>query len=187
MDFKTSDKLPSTLPEYLYRGQFDRTDELNGRILERNEPDKPLAPNFSPWPVLTKYSQFPMLDSRMPATVPIKENYDYSLHNEFTPPVMKKGPVSGFINNVQTESELRNQNYALHKGNDEVIYVPSSESDLYKVYIPSAPSEQPHPGLFKRYDLSQTTHPNVANTTVGTDRFHNNTRSQLKSMNNENL
>jgi hypothetical protein len=72
MDFKTSDKLPNTLPKYLYQGQFDRTDELNNRILERNEPDKPLAPNFSPRPVLTKYSHFPMLDSRMPATVPIK-------------------------------------------------------------------------------------------------------------------
>jgi hypothetical protein len=128
-----------------------------------------------------------MHDARKAATVPIQSSYNYSLHNEFTPPVAAIGPVSGFINNVQTESVLRNQNYALHKGNDEVVYVPSSESDLYKVYIPSSPSEQPHPGLFKRYDLSQKHHPNVANTNIGTDRFHNNTRTQLKSMTNENL
>lgn len=185
MDFKTSDKLPSNLPQYLYRGQHDRTDELNERILERSEPENPLAPNFTPRPVLTRYSRFPMLDSRMPTTVPIEPNYDYSLHKEFTPPVEKIAPVSGFINNVGIESDLRNQNYALHKGNDDAVYVPSSESDLYKIYIPSKPSEQPHPGLFNRYELSQQTHPNI-NGNIGRDRFHNNTRTQMKTMNNKN-
>ena len=187
MEFKTSDKLPSTLPKYLYRGQHDRTDELNERILERSEPENPLAPNFSPRPVLTRYSRFPMLDARMPANVPINPSYNYSLHKEFTPPVEKIAPVSGFINNVNVESDLRNQNYALHKGNDEVVYVPSSDSDLYKVYIPSAPSKQPHPGLFNRYELSQILHPNVQDSAVGKERFHNNTRTQLRTMSNKNI
>ena len=128
-----------------------------------------------------------MLDSRMPANVPINPSYNYSLHKEFTPPLMKVGPVSGFINNVNVESSLRNQDYALHRGNDEVVYVPSSESDLYKVYIPSKPSQQPHPGLFNHYELSQQTHPNNENTNVGRDRFHNNTRTQLRTMSNKNI
>jgi len=186
MDFKTSDKLPATLPNYLYKGQHDRTDELNERILERNEPENPLAPNFDPRPVLTRYARFPMLDSRMPTNVPIQPSYNYSLHDGFTPPVEKKAPVSGFINNVGIESNLRNQNYALHKGNDSAVYVPSSDSDLYKVYIPSKPSEQPHPGLFNRYELSQKMHPNVADD-IGKDRFNNNTRTQLKTMSNKNI
>ena len=170
------------LPEYLYRGQFARNDELNHRVLERNVPDKPLPPNFTPRTVLSKYALFPMLDSCMPATVPIEPNYDYSLTNNFTPPLMKVGPVSGFINNVSTETELRNQTYALHKGNENAIYVPSSNSDLYKVYIPSAPSDQPHPGLFQEKSFSQNPHPNLEKGNIGQDRFHNNTRVQGRTM-----
>ena len=127
-----------------------------------------------------------MLDSRMPTNVPIEPNYDYSLHKSFTPPVEQIAPVSGFINNVGIESDLRNQNYALHKGNDQSVYVPSSDSDMYKVYIPSKPSEQPHPGLFDRYELCQKTHP-IVNDNIGKDRFHNNTRTQLKTMSNKNI
>ncbi len=171
------------LPEYLYIGQQGRTDQLNERILERSEPEKALAPNFTPRPVLTRYTRFPMLDNRMPANVAIQPNYNYSLEKTFTPPLMKTGPVSGFINNVGIESSLRNQDYALHKGNDKVVYVPSANSDLYKVYIPSRPSTQPHPGLFERQQFSNQMHPNILNNAnIGNDRFHNNTRTQLKSI-----
>ena len=124
-----------------------------------------------------------MLDARKPATVPIQPNYNYSIESNFTPPVMKVGPVSGIINNIPLESELRNQTYALHKGNDNAVYVPSTGSDLYKVYIPSSPSEQPHPELFHQPTFSQLTHPNIQNNPqVGNDRFHNNTRTQLKTL-----
>ena len=181
MDIHDANKKVENLPEYLYQGQFARTDELNHRILERNVSDSPLPPNFTPRPVLTKYSLFPMLDSRKPANIPIENNYNYSLSNNFTPSVMKNGPVSGFINHVQTESDLRNQNYALHRGNDKTTYVPSSNSDLYKVYIPYSPSKQPHPELFTPPVLNQQPHPNIQNSPhIGNDRFHNNTRIQLK-------
>lgn len=183
MEINDANKRADFLPKYLYRGQFDRTDELNQRILERSVPDEPLPPNFTPRPVLSKYALFPMLDARKPATVPIQPNYNYSIESNFTPPVMKVGPVSGIINNIPLESELRNQTYALHKGNDNAVYVPSSESDLYKVYIPSTPSEQPHPELFHQPTFSQLIHPNIQNNPqVGNDRFHNNTRTQLKTL-----
>ena len=94
---------------------------------------------------------------------------------------MKNGPVSGFINNVQLESNLRNQTYALNRGNDKTTYVPSSDSDLYNVYIPSSPSEQPHPELFSTPVLNQQLHPNIQNAPhIGKDRFHNSTRVQLR-------
>jgi hypothetical protein len=183
MEINDANRKTEFLPKYLYRGQFDRTDELNNRILERNEPENPLAPNFTPRPVLSKYSLFPMLDARKQPTVPIQPNYNYSIEKNFTPPVMKVGPVSGIINNIQLESELRNQIYALNKGNDSVAYVPSSNSDLYKVYIPSTPSNQPYPNLFKEQTFSQLIHPNIqSNPEVGKDRFHNNTRTQLKNI-----
>jgi hypothetical protein len=181
MDINIANQKVENLPEYLYRGQFDRTDELNHRILERSVPDSPLPPNFTPRPVLSKYSLFPMLDSRMPSNTPIQPNYNYSLSTNFTPPVMNIGPVSGFINNVQLESDLRNQTYALSKGNDQTTYVPSSNSDLYKVYIPSAPSNQPHPKLFTEPVFCQKVHPNVQNAPhIGQERFHNSTRVQMK-------
>lgn len=181
MDINEANKKVENLPEYLHRGQYQREDEINHRVLERTVPDSPLPPNFTPRPVLTKYTLFPMLDSRMPSNTPIESNFNYSLSNNFTPPLMKNGPVSGFINNVQLESDLRNQTFALNCGNDKTTYVPSSESDLYKVYIPSAPSNQPHPDLFSRPVLNQQVHPNVQNAPhVGNDRFHNSTRVQLK-------
>jgi hypothetical protein len=181
MDIQDANKKVENLPEYLYQGQFARTDELNHRILERNVPDSQLPPNFTPRPTLSKYSLFPMLDSRKPANVPIENNYNYSLSSNFTPTLMKNGPVSGFINNVQLESNLRNQTYALNRGNDKTTYVPSSDSDLYKVYIPSSPSEQPHPELFSTPVLNQQLHPNIQNAPhIGKDRFHNSTRVQLR-------
>ena len=183
MEINDANKKVDFLPNYLYHGQFDRTDELNNRILDRSVPDTPLPPNFTPRPTLSKYALFPMLDARKPATVPIQPNYNYSIESNFTPPLMKVGPVSGIINNIQVESNLRNQTYALNKGNDSVVYVPSSNSDLYKVYIPSTPSEQPHPELFNQPSFSQLTHPNIQNNPqVGNNHFHNNTRTQLKSI-----
>lgn len=172
------------LPEYLYRGQYARTDELNARILERNEPESPLPPNFAPRPVLSKYARFPMLDSRTKATVPITPNENYSLTSNFTPPVMKTGPVSGIINNINTESELRNMNYALQKGAGQDVYVPSSDSDLYKVTISSKPSVQPFPGLFTQQQFCQNIHANIADAPhIGGDIFRNNTRTQLRGEN----
>jgi len=172
------------LPEYLYQGQFSRTDELNCRILERNEPQSALPPNFSPRPVLSKYARFPMLDARMPSSVPITSNFNYSAASNFTPPIMKTGPVSGFINNVNVESELRNQNYALQRGAGQNVYIPSSESDLYKVTVSSKPSIQPYPGLFEQPNFNQSPHPNVCDSDhVGNEMFRNNTRTQLRGGN----
>jgi len=172
------------LGNVMYVGQQDRVDELNARILDRSVPDQGLAPNFSPRPVLSKYSLFPMLDNRMPTTVPIQPNYGYSLETTFTPPVMRSGPVAGFINKVDTETQLRNQYFALQRGGGQNVYIPSSNSDLYKVTVPSRPSEQPFPGLFETMQFDQSVHPNVAagQSAIGRDIFHNNTRTQLRTI-----
>jgi len=164
-------------------GQYDRQCEINSRILSRNQSDKPLPPNFDPRPVLTKYSLFPILDNRPPSSVAIQPNYNYSLETNFTPPVQMRGPVSGFINHVNDESQLRNQYFALQRGADQGVYVPSSRSDLYNVTIPvpSAPEAQPYPLLFDEYQPNQYCHPNLtAHPKIGSDTFHNNTRTQLR-------
>jgi len=181
MNLSNYDQTIPGLPNGVYYGQYERNDEINIRILDRDVPDQPLPPNFDPRPVMTKYALFPMLDNRMPANVPIQPNYNYSLETNFTPPVQSCGPVSGYVNHVATENQLRNQYFAIQRGADQAIYVPKSDSDLYKVYIPSTPSEQLYPLLFIEPAFSQTKHPNVANAPhIGRDTFHNNTRSQLK-------
>ena len=174
-------KMPGVVDGVLY-GQYNRLDEINERILSRDQPDQALAPNFDPRPAMTKYSIFPMLDARMPATVPIQPKYNYSAKNNFAPPLMKVGPINGYFNNIDTEMQLRNQFFALQKGADQSSYIPSTSSDLYKVYVPSAPSDQPFPGLFATPTFDTSQHRNIsAAPTVGRDTFNNNTRTQLRN------
>jgi hypothetical protein len=166
----------------VYYGQFDRLREINERVAKRNIPDSALPPNFNPRPVLTKYALFPMLDNRMPATVPIESNMNYSLETNFTPPVMQTGPVSGFINHVDTETHLRNQYFALQKGAPQGVYVPSSNSDLYKVEVVSRPEVQPYPLLFSQPVFEKNPHPNmISSANIGRDTFSNSTRTQLRN------
>jgi len=130
---------------------------------------------------MSKYARFPMIDARMPANTPITPNYDYSGESNFTPPTQKIAPVSGFINNVNTETVLRGQVRKTQKNDDKTTYVPSSDSDLYNTYITSAPSEQPHPNLFVKPTFSQELHPNVRNQPeLSNKTFNNFTRVQMR-------
>ena len=183
MNYADSTKLMHGVVEGVFYGQNCRVEELNDRILDRNHPDYALPPNINSRPVQTKYALFPMLDKRMPATVPIESNYDYSLETNFTPPIVANGPVSGYINNVNTESTLRNQFFALQKGADQSVYVPSSNSDLYKVTVVSRPEEQPYPLLFENgIEIDKSLHSNIRNNPdIGKDTFHNYTRTQLRN------
>ena len=121
-----------------------------------------------------------MFERSSSSSVPIEENYNHSLEKNFSPPVAAVGPVSGFINNVDQESELRNQYHALQKGAGQDVYIPSSNSDLYKVSVVSRPSEQPYPGLFETQQFDQRNHANLAHGNIGKETFHNNTRTQLR-------
>jgi hypothetical protein len=96
---------------------------------------------------------------------------------------MTNGPVSGYINNVNVESTLRNQFFALQKGADQNEYVPSKNSELYNVKVVSRPEEQPYPLLFKnQMILDKTLHANIRdNPHIGKDMFHNYTRTQLRN------
>jgi len=193
----TSQDYDAPLPQWpglaggIYYRQFQCMDEINNRILARDRSDEPLPPNFDPRPVLTKYAHFPMIDGRRPATVPIQSNYNYSVEKNFTPPLMSVGPVSGFINNIHIENDLRNQNFAIQKGAGQNVYVPSSNSDLYKVTVSSTSPqvEQPYPGLFEAPTFR--CNPDYSNLAkepaVGKDRFNNYTRTQLRTVNTQHL
>jgi len=111
----------------------ERLDEINSRIAKRNIPSAPLKPEFSPRPVSTKYAILPILDRRAPIDVPLK---DYELFNteKIFNPGTAQAPWDGFAANINVDSVLRNQFFALQKC-PEAFFVPSSTSSLYQSYL----------------------------------------------------
>lgn len=161
-------------------GQHDRVDELNQRLTSRHYPDIALEPNYDPRPVPTKYAHFPIVNRRTPRQEAQLKYVEYDGELIFNPG-SAKAPISGYVNKVDLETVLRNQHFANQHGADQGIYIPSSQSDLYKVSVISGPSVQPYPLLFERQMFSNTTHSNLENTTIGRDAFYNHTRTQLRN------
>ena len=162
-----------------YSCQHSRVDELNNRIFNRNLPSDSLAPQFDMRPVATKYGCMDVLDQYKPTSVPIQCHPTYSVDRTFNPG-NTKSPWSGYAANVNIESDLRSQFFALQKS-DQAKYVPNSDSDMYKVTVDtSAPNQvhQSHPLLFTPVEF-QPFNPNVMG--LGNNYFNNHTREQLKS------
>jgi hypothetical protein len=104
----------------------------------------------------------------------------YNSENVFNPGT--SAPYSGYATNINKESELKNQIYALQSCSQSV-YVPSSKSDLYMNYGLSSqntPQNYPHSLLFKEENYNDF-NPNQYN--IGVDLFNNNTRVQIKNIN----
>jgi hypothetical protein len=180
MELYSNEKIHG-LPEYLYYGQNERVDELNDRFRTRQFPDSPLQPNFDPRPIPTKYSVFPIINRRKPMNEPVVPYLDYNIVN-FNPGT-QRAPPSGFLNNVDKETILRNQTFAYQRGADQSVYIPDSTSDMFKVSIVSRPSIQPHPDLFQKSQFSNAAHPNLIGSNIGQDRLFNHTRTQLRNSN----
>jgi hypothetical protein len=185
MNYKPTETPIAGLPHYLYFGQNERVEELNERIIDRFHPDpirgqsNSLEPNFTPRSVSTKFSRFPIIESRTPPTVIYQPLPNYQVETQFNPGY--RGPISGF--NVDKETVLRNIPFALQADIAPSTFIPSSESDLYKNYIVSRPVEQPYPKLFEDYRFEQKPHPNIAHyPEIGGDIFFNATRTQLRGV-----
>jgi len=159
----------------VYYCAMERTLELSQRMYSRNIPSAALQPAFSVRPVSSKYEMMPIFDRRAPATVPIRKEPVYNIGQTFNPG-SAVAPWSGFAANVNTESSLRNQFFALQKC-EQSSYAPSTESDMYKVSVAGRPAQQPFPELFKKEAFAAR---NYENGLVGTDVFSNHTRQQLK-------
>lgn len=161
-------------------GQQQRVDELNERIASRHFPDNALQPNFDPRPMTTRSMLFPMIDQRRPVKEPIQQIDRHDLASNFSP-ATRKGPFTTYLANVNTESILRNQTFALQRGADQAVYVPSSSSDLYHVKTAvGRQEEQVHPKLFEKPGMIKTSQPQIIHS-LGRDQFYNNTRIQLKN------
>lgn len=172
-------RIPGLVEGIEYR-QNERTDELNNRIFQRIQCDTPLQPLYQPRPSMTKKSLFPIIDIHK--KLPPKDSYlDYSTEQYFAP-IHSKGPVNTYLQNIDTESNLRNQLFALSSA-PQRVYVPSSNSDLYRdrKVGGSLNEKQPYPNLFVYPFFDSSLHPNlVDNSTVGSLNFFNDTRAQLR-------
>lgn len=182
MNFQKENKIHG-VPDGLLQGQDDRTDELNKRILQRTQVNTPLAPHYDPRPVQTNRMIFPVLESRHDVNEP-KMEYTAFQTNTHHFSGNRKGPHDGFSRNVEHENFLRNQYFSLQNGASQGVYVPSSDSTLYKVEVPSTPSVQPHKQLFAKTHFSDAVHPNLENTSLGKKHFFNHTRTQLRNSGN---
>ena len=161
----------------IYYCGLERTQELSDRMAVRNVPSTPLQPQFSIRPVSTKYALLPILDRRAPTTVPITRQPTYNIGQTFNPG-SAQAPWAGFAANVNNESQLRNQFFALQRC-EQSNYVPSTNSDMYQVAVSGRQETQPYPGLFAEPHL-EPFNPNTCN--IGKHLFDNCTRVQLKQV-----
>lgn len=180
MEYNTNDKIYG-IPEGISYGQNERVDELNDRLYSRKYPDIPLAPNFDPRPISTKYSLFPIINRRKESNVPIQMSINHEVEINFNPGT-RNAPQVGYTNNIDIETILRNQTVALQHGAEQGYYIPSSKSELYNVNVISKPSIQPHPELFNKQEYKTFIPKNLEEKKIGYERFHNETRTQLRSI-----
>lgn len=153
----------------------------NDKMFSRNIPSKPLQPYFNVAPVCTKYSVLPILDVRKRNFEPLISHPNYDLLNTFNPG-SRQAPWSGYASNVNDESVLRNQIYALQHSS-QATYVPSSNSELYNTSnLVNVNAELPQFSLlFKEEHFNPTANLNVKTHDKTHVFFSNHTRQQLNN------
>lgn len=172
----------------LYIGNLEKNNQHNERIYDRNVPSEHLENWFSPTPISSKHSRFPVLFHKSgaekkletrekPDTIPV-EIPAFNTRTAFAAGMTRTAPFRGFSENVDVETALRNQFYALQKA-DQAVYVPSSGSSLYHINtMAGRQEEQTHPLLFHRDVAATTEHPYLAD--LGRDHLFNHTRTQMR-------
>lgn len=151
--------------------------ETNTRLYDRNLPSQMLQPYLDVRPVMTKYSYFPIVDPRRKINTPLQQMPVFNPHTTFNPG-NATAPWSGFASSINIESELRNQIYALQSCSQSV-YVPNSNSDLYKYNFHPKPVTQTHELLFEKSSFNSF-NPNPQPDVMGSQMFMNSTRVQMK-------
>jgi hypothetical protein len=122
----------------------------------------------------------PIVDPRKSSHVPVIQLPTYNPEYTFNPG-SDMAPWSGFASNINNESILRNQIYALQSCSQS-IYVPKSKSDMYQVHWKEQINvQQPFPNLFNS-EIFNTYNPNPNPELVGYALYNNATRQQTKNL-----
>ena len=153
---------------------------IGNNIYERVVPSHEMQMNFGFRPIMSKYATMPILDNRLVSEVNINKEPIYNSETVFYPGT-NKPHFNGFASNIDNESSLRNQFFALQKG-DNHLYVPNSNSDLYEnnLDIKNHNLNIDNLILFKKEQF-QDFNPNISNK-IGYNIFNNSTRVQLKNI-----
>jgi len=146
---------------------MDRPEELNLRILERNNLSNNQNILFTPRSISTKY------------TLPESINNINKFNNN-----LKIGNYNDYSDKINHESELKNLVYPL-ENNSENQYIPDKNSDLYNYEINNTTNTIPQlfTNLFENntFSNSSTDTNNLQNRgTLYNNLFNNDTRQQLK-------
>jgi len=158
--------------------------QTNQRIYDRNVPSQMLQPYIDIRPVMTKYSYFPIIDPRKSIQVSLDKKPTFNIETNFNPG-NTKSPWSGYASNINIETELRNQVFALQKCS-QAVYVPQKNSSLYEYKFTSPRTYNPHELLFETNTFSDF-NPNMNASILGTNIFNNNTRCQVRDMTNQSI
>ena len=165
---------------YIKIQNLENQSTINNDIYERNIPSENIQIHLPQRSVSTKYAHFPILDSRKESNVILNYSRPYDSNNIFFPG-NRKPHYCGFAQNVDLESSLRNQFFALQKS-DQAVYVPSSNSNMYENninFINTNKNLDQHL-LFNKEDFDNF-NPNISNS-IGSEIFLNSTRVQLKNL-----
>lgn len=151
--------------------------ESNKKRLMRNFPSSNLAPNYNVYPIPTRYSNMNVVDNRNKSNVSLLKTEPFNPKTVFYPGT-RKAPWLYFAQNVDKESDLRNQFFAL-QNDDRRYYLPEVNSDMYENVVPKEknPKFNPHDFLQKQETFSDI-NPDRCN--LAPDLFYNNTRINLK-------
>tara|TARA_Y100000592_G_C5341528_1_gene254468 strand:+ start:232 stop:756 length:525 start_codon:yes stop_codon:yes gene_type:complete len=170
-------------PKNIQINNIDNLDEINKRIYSRNIPSQNLEPCLSFRPIDTKYQVCPV-------NVPLEQcKTEIGNYNDYQPsktfyPGNSRAPTAGFLNNINNESYLRNQFFALQRC-PQSYWVPDSTSELYTYNVDAniRPENvlQSHPYLFQKYNLGYFS-PNPSTQKIGNSIYNNHTRHQLKNL-----
>jgi hypothetical protein len=165
---------------YIDQTTSQRQQTVYLRSYERNIPSQPLQPYLDVRPVMTKYSILPIVDPRKQIETPLIQQATYSPEKMYNPG-NDSGPWSGYASNINDESDLRNQFFAIQNCT-QAAYIPTSKSNLYKVnWQNTNKPQQPFPSLFKDEQFCPI-NPNPNPEKIGFALFNNATRQQVKEL-----
>ena len=165
---------------YITLQNHENQNAINNTIYQRNIPSENMQVSLPQRSVSTKYAHFPILDTRRESNVLLNYARPYD-NNQMFFPGTKKPHFCGFAQNIDLESNLRNQFFALQKA-DQAIYVPNSNSNMYQNNIDFKTTNKnlENELLFTENDFDNF-NPNLSNK-IGNEIFLNSTRVQLKNL-----
>ena len=155
----------------------ERTTQLSDRMYKRNLATGGLAPHILARSVSTRLETMPMMDCRKVSPTLLAKYPTYNNTKTFHPG--SSAPYSGYCNNVDIETHLRNTIHPLQKA-PQSKFIPDSSSDLFNIkHFNQTQGIDPN-DLLQRKESFAPFNPNKC--LLGKQLFDNHTRQQTKNV-----